>query len=286
VAIKNKKVKMSFKKNSLIVLIVLMHLCMQAQPAAKGDTAAMIKNYNKVMAFAVQPYLYYSSTTKMSATPIMQPEDTMTIKAEYYKNETNLYSSNAKEIIYMEDSFYIEINHDRKSIWISKVDVESKKKMNLLPLDRKEMQDLFRKSYTISEKKVDKTSTQLNFESVQSEDSISFITTKIAIQYETNSYLPQSFIMGVQAKQQVSEENIEMLKQQGTDIKELVKTIDSVRYMIRSQKMTMTFDRIDYSKEKVIQMPSWKTIFAYDVVKNEFIVLDKKYKEYELVKTY
>jgi hypothetical protein len=278
---------MSFKKYIIIIILAASYLHTYAQSAPKkADTTAMINNFNKVMGFATQPYLYYSSITKMQATPILQAEDTMSLRGEYYKNETNLYSSSAKEDMYIEDSFYIEINHSRKSIWVSKVNVETKKKMNQMPLDRKDIQDLFRKSYTISQTEVNNNTSKLNFETVQNIDSISKIVMQIQLQYDNKKYLPQALIMDVYAKQQVAEENVQQLKDQGTDTKQLIQTEGEYIYMVRTQKMTMTFEKIDNSKEKAMQIPSWKTKLDYNAATNEFTIKDAKYSEYEITKTY
>jgi len=274
---------MSYKKTVTVLFLAI--VCTQTY-AQKADTAAMISDFNKVMGFATQPYLYYSSTTKMEATPILQVEDTMRVRGEYYKNETNLYSGSAKEEMYMEDSFYIEINHSRKTIWISKVNGETKKKMNEMPLDRKDIQELLRKSYTISQTEIDKNISKLNFETVQYTDSISKIIMQIQLQYDNKKYLPQALVMNVYAKQQIQEEIVQRLKDQAIDTKQLIQTDGEYIYMIRIQKMTMTFEQIDNSKEKAIQIPSWKSKLYYDATLNEFTIKDAKYNEYEITKTY
>ena len=250
------------------------------------DTTAIVKDFNKVLAFAVQPYLYYKSTTKMEATPLLQTEDTVTIKGEYYKNETNIYSTNSIEDIYLEDSFYVEINHNRKTIIIRKVDVATKVKMNQLPLDDKTMQDLFRKNYTVSRNEINKNTGKINFETVQKPDSLSTITMLIGLEYDTKMYLPVKLIMSVVAKQQIEEENVQELQNQGTVTKDLIQKEGDIVFMKRIQKMTMSFESIDNSKQKVAQMPSWKTELFYDIKTNDFTVKNLKYTDYEITRSF
>ena len=270
-----------FKRLGLLLLLLVNNKSINAQ-----DTTAMVKDLNRVLAFAVQPYLYYKSTTKMEATPILQPEDTATIKSEYYKNGTNIYSTNSIEDIYLEDSFYVEINHNRKTIIIRKVDVATKVKMNQLPLDNKIMQDLFRKNYTISRNEINKNTGKINFESVQKPDSLSTITMLIGLEYDTKMYLPIKLIMSVVAKQQIEEENVQELQNQGTVTKDLIQKEGDRVFMNRKQKMTMSFDGLDNSKQKVAQMPSWKTELFYDKKTNDFTVKNLKYTDYEITRSF
>jgi hypothetical protein len=270
-------------KNKIIILL-LTGIAIQVNVNAQ-DTSAMLKEFNKVMSFSVQPYVHYTAFTKMEASPLLQPEDTMSTRGEFYKNETNLYYSNQKEEMYMEDSFFIQINHDRKSIWISKVDVETKDKMNILPLSSKNMQELFRKNYTISKTAVNEQTSRLNFETKQYFDSISVVLVNIGLQYSGKNFIPQLLEMNVSMKQKITDEQLEQFKTQGTDIRKAIQTIDSSNYFVRSQRVTVIFEAVNNLKEKAMQMPSWKEKINYNITENEFSGKGI-YIDYEITKTF
>jgi hypothetical protein len=250
------------------------------------DTATMLKDFNKVMAFGSQPYLHYTAVTKMASSPIMQLQDTMSTSMIFYKNLSNYYSSNQHEELYMEDSFYIEINHDRKSIWISTINEDLKKKMDKLPMDNKEWQKIFKKDFQISQTSINKTSSKLGFKTIQVLDSLSNIVINIGLQYVSKSYMPELMEMEVNAKQVLSAENLQGLKDNGTNTEGLVQAIGENNFMVRKQKLTMVFSNLDNSKEKAMQIPTWKSKLDYDITTKVFTKKEGTYADYELTKTF
>jgi hypothetical protein len=271
---------MMIYKKILVLLFTVATFGAKAQ-----DTAAMIKEFNKVMSFAVQPYVYYTSYTKLEANPVLQPEDTMNTKGEFYKYGNNLYYSNKQEEMFLEDSLFIQVNHDQKTIWVSKVDVETKDKMNILPLGDKKIQELFRKEFTISKTEVDEKSSRLNFEAKQYFDSISLVMVNIGLQYSGKKFMPELLDMNVNMKQLITDEQIEELKNQGADIKQAIQTVGGNNYFIRSQRVTVTFENVDNSKEKAQQIPQWQDKLNYNPANNEFSGKGI-YSDYEITKTF
>jgi hypothetical protein len=270
------------KLKNRIVLLVLIAITVKANGQ---DTTAMLKEFNKVMSFAVQPYVYYEARTKMEASPVLQPEDTLSTKGEFYKNENNLYYSSKQDEMFMQDSLFIQVNHDRKSIWISRVDVETKDKMNMLPLGSKDMQELFRKKYTISKTALDERSSRLNFEAKQYFDSVSVVVVNIGLQYSGKKLLPELLQMNVSMKQLVSDEQLQQLQAAGASAKQAIQTTGDNNYFVRNQRVTVTFENVDNSKEKAQQMPVWQNKLNYNAVTNEFTGKGS-YSDYEITKTF
>lgn len=266
-------------KNRILILLFLFFIA----GAKAQDTTALLKEFNKVMSFAVQPYVHYIAYTKMEAVPVMQPEDTLNMQGEFYKNETSLYYSNRQEEMFLEDSFFIQINHDRKSIWISRLDVDTKEKMNVIPLSNKKLHELFLKKYTISKTEVNENSNRLNFESKQHSDSLPEIMVNIALQYSRKKFMPEQWEMNVKMKQAITEEMAQQFKSQGAE--QVVKSINGNNYFMRDQHVTVTFGSIDNSKEKAMQMPSWKQKLDYNTNSNEFSAKNM-YSDYEITKTF
>jgi hypothetical protein len=221
----------------------------------------------------------------MEASPVLQAEDTLSIKGEFYKNGTNLYYSNEKEEMYMEDSFLIQVNHIKKSIWISKVDVASKENMNLLPLNKKEMEDLFRKKYVISKTTLSSATEELNFAATQFFDSISMVVVNIALDYSGKTFLPALLKMNVKMKQVLEEEQVAQLKNEGKNAAKALEKIGDRDYLVRNQGVTVSFIDIDNSKEKAMQIPQWQEKINYDKETNEFKGKGT-YSDYEIVKTF
>jgi hypothetical protein len=279
---------MNFKKRIILLLsFVVITANLFAQKKQKdADTAAMLKDFTKIMAFSKEPYIYYDAIIKMQSVPILQEQDTMQLKAVFYKKDKDLFISNSIEETYIQDSFEIEINNDRKTIWISKVNAESENNFNIFPLSDKEFKNMLRNKYVISQSEIDKGNTRINFETNQQYDSISNLKISLGVYYDNKKYLPTILEMDIASKQQISEENVEVLKRQGTSIKDLLKMEEDVIFMVRSQKMTMNFLQIDNNKVNPKEMPSWKSILEYNAQEDEFTIKNEKYSNYEITKTY
>jgi hypothetical protein len=274
--------KMKYKNK---ILLLLLAFAVVKATAQDKDTTAMLKDFNKVMSFGAEPYLHYKAVTKISSSPVMQPEDTMTTNMEYYKNETNFYSGTQREELYIEDSLYIEVNHKRKTIWVSTVNDDIKKNMVKLPLKNKDWQALFKKNYTISQAAVNKTASKLNFKTVQKLDSLSQVVVNISLQYAAKNFMPQIMEMDVNARQAVTEETVQQLKNNDNNTSKLVQNIAGINYLVRNQKLTMEFSNLDNSKEKAMQMPTWKDKLDYNTATQVFTAKEK-YSDYVVTKTF
>jgi hypothetical protein len=252
---------------------------------SKADTVELIKDFSKVMSFAAKPYLYCTMITKMTAEPILDQQDTVTTKGVMYKNGTDFYFNNGLEETYLQDSLMIQINHKRKSIWLSKVDVASKEKMNVLPINNKQLQELIRKKYSIYKSVVDENIVRLNFETNQKKDSITSVTTNVGLEYFTKSYLPRLMEIKIRMQQPLSEDLLAALKNENISDSKLIQVIDEIKYLVRTQIVIVEFYDISDEKEQAAKMPSWKAILDYQVAGNEFIPKGT-YTEFEVTKTF
>jgi len=272
-------------KKMKYLLIAAMLTCNFVFAQEPTDTAALIREFSKVMSFTSQPYLYYTTTTKMSAEPIIESMDTLHVKGEFYKHNTEIYSNNTREEMYLQDSLMIEINNDRKTIWIRKVDVATKDNLNLLPMNTKEMLDNFKKNYIISKSKISQEVSRLNFEGRKPEYSTSPTTTFIKVEYSEKTYLPKFIEIIIELKQPADEEMIEAIKAEGLDESKLVKTIDGIKQVFRKQLVRIDFTSIDNDKEKTAKIPSYKTRVEFDTKLMEFTGKGP-YRDYEITTTF
>lgn len=272
------------KKMSLFIVTTMLCLVFSGYSQPSADTAALIKEFNKVLAFTVRPFLYYSTITKMNAVPVLGVEDTGSKRGEYYKNGDNIYYSNQKDEIFLEDSFLVQVNHDHKTIWISKVDKDVKEKMNVLPLTNKNVSEIFRKNYSISRTALGNGVARLNFET-KGGSGISGVKTQIRLEFNENDFLPRKMEIEVNMQEPAEDELLELLRNEGVDAMQTVQVIDNEKYIIRKQQLTIIFSDMDTSREKAFQAPTWKGILDFN---SSGAVFTGKgiYKEYEVTKTF
>ncbi len=272
-------------KNKYILLFVMAVINMTAFCQQAEDTLALITEFKKVMSFTTQQYMHYETITKLSAEPVIESIDTMSIKGEFFKNGTEIYSNNQKEELYMQDSFMVDINNDRKTIWISKVDVSSKEKMNILPLHEKALSDMFKKNFHISKSKINADIYRISFKERIAEYSTSSTSTSITLEYSVQSFLPNFIEIEINLKQPVDEAMIVSLKEEGYDELKLIKEFDGKKYLIRKQVMKILFKEINNEKEHVVKMPSYKDCFEFDLETQEYKAKGF-YSGYEITKTF
>jgi len=271
------------KMKCLLVTALLCSCTLYAQQPA--DTAALIREFSKVMAFTAEPYLYYTTTTRMSAEPVIEAIDTLVVAGEFYKHNTEIYSSNSRHEMYLQDSLMIEINNQSKTIWVRRVDVTTKDNLNVLPLNTKNMIDNFEKNYIISKSRITRELCRLNFEWRKPEHSTSATTTFISIEYSEKTWLPSFIEIEIQLKQPADEEMIAAIKAEGIDESKLIKTINGVKQVLRKQAIRIDFTSISNNMEKTLQIPAYKDNLEFNAERMEFTGKGK-YKDYEITKTF
>jgi hypothetical protein len=273
------------RKTGILIVAVCCIMIQAGYAQSNKDTTAMIKEFNKVMSFALQPYLHYTTITHMDALPVLEERDTARIYGIFFKNETNLYYKNGQDEIYLQDSLLVQINDNQKTIWIRKVDMSTRDNLNVSPLGNKKMQDLFRKGYTIGKSIIDDSRMRMNFEAKQPVGTGAGITTQIGLEYQRDSYQPLLMDMNIKMQEPASDELLAALKTEGINDDRLVQVIDGNKYVIRKQQVSISFSGIDTSKEKAMQMPDWKTKLQYNESNGEFVGKGT-YSEYEITKTF
>ncbi len=273
------------KRLKIFMTLLLLTAGKTAYCQAVTDTGALIKEFNKVMSFTVQPYLYYTTVTRLSASPVMNAEDTMRLQGVFYKNGNDLYYSNGQEETYLQDSLYIQINSERKTIWISKVDMDSKDKLNVLPLSNTGLQEIFRRNFSVVKTIAANNISRLSFETKQKTSGRSIISTVIGIEYTSNDHIPKRMDMETSIQETAAPELQAALKEENINIAPLMQTIDGIQYLVRKQQVIIEFDNIDNARVKAMQLPSWKDKLQLNAITAEY---NGKgiYKDYEVTKTF
>jgi len=272
-------------KNKILLFTMLLPAIAFCQQAA--DTAAIIKTYSKVMAFTNEPYLHYTSLTKLAASPILQSEDTLSSQGDYYKKNTEMYMYSTTDEMYVQDSLMVQISHIRKTIWVSKIAATGKEQPITAPSGTgvKDIQQLLQKKYIINQKDINKNTSSISFESHLKDDTSSKPYNAIVLYYDPVNNLPKSMLIVATMQQPATEEAILSLKDQEIDSSKLLKDINGLKYLVRTQQMEVVFSTIETGKDKVIAMPTYAACIAYNKASSEYEAIGK-YKNYEVTKLF
>jgi hypothetical protein len=273
------------KHNKSIPVFLLLFSPALAFCQQTTDTAALIMEYNKVMSFTAQPYIHYTTLTQLGASPVLQSQDTASMYGEFFKNNTEIYSNNVREEMYMQDSLMVSINNDRKTIWLNKVDVDTKERMNVITAFGKEVQEIMKRNYIISKQLSSDNISRIFFETRKPQSSIAVNNTRITVAYDNTTFLPRDINIEISMKDPVDEEILAALKEEEVDEKKLVQEIDGVKYLIRKQSMHIQFIDIKNDKDTLVQMPSYNSCLDYNAVTQEYAGKGK-YKDYEVTKMF
>lgn len=281
---------MNYKRDSIgnriFLLWMLLILSLAGMAQKKSDTTALINEFNKVLEFAVQPNVFYSSITSMHNTPdIRMADSTGVLHGNFYKLNNDLYYGNEKDEMYLQDSLMITISHIRKTIQVSKVDFESKGKMNLLPLTKLSMQKILRENYTITKSRDETDTVKIILRSQEKEGPQGTTSNEMILAYGNNSLRPFQVDITLHIKQPVSDQLLSMLSGQGINPQKLIKEEDGVQYLLFSQTAVIRFEEMAFTKEKAQQMPLWKDKIAYDEAEQLFKGKGS-YEDYEIIKTF
>lgn len=247
----------------ILVGLVVFSARLQAQSAA--DSVALVKDFNKVMSFIKQPYLYYTTSSWLTSEPILSEQDTLHFKGTCYKQSSDLYYFSANDEIFFQDSFYIKINHQRKTLWVSKIDLPNKEKLTNATMNFKHLQDVMLKHYRVKQLATESATTaKLQFINSQYINNIT-TTTTVLLEYNIANYLPTMIEMEIYIQQPITEDILALMKEQHLDENKLVQVVDGNKYVVRKQKMHTVFTTIESGKAVAIKIPDWKTVVDYNI---------------------
>ncbi len=248
-----------------------------------ADNTALVNEFAKVMSFGSQPYISYSMRTKVTSVPVTQPEDTITTAGMFYKNGNSMYSGNGIEETYFQDSFYIEVNHARKTIWVNKASPKEFEKLVELPVSNTALKKLTGEHFTATQTE-NGLSSKIVFETTK-EDANTTITTNVSLSYSNATSMPSVFDMQITMQQPWSEEVAAALKADGVDDAVLIQKKEGNKYWVRRQSVEVSFENIDTTKEAAMKMPLWTEKLVYSAEENKFIAKGA-YSDYEITQLF
>lgn len=272
------------RKISLLLLPVIAACCVQGQ--RPSDTTALIKEFNQVMSFSVQPYLHYSSVISLYRSPMTDTTGKNNVlHNEFYKVLDDLYYGNEQEEFYLQDSLMVRINHARKLIQLSKVDVASKKKVDVLPLKKNDMQKMLRERCILSGAPLQGDTEQIIIQSPERQSPQGFMSSDMAVKYERGTHLPVQMELSMHVRQDETEQMVEVLKAEGFDVRKMELEKDGKMTLTMTQTASVYFGNIEMTKTKAEQMPLWTASVTYDEASGNFSGKGRC-EGYEVIKTF
>ncbi|MDO6433980.1 hypothetical protein Q4E93_25455 [Flavitalea sp. BT771] len=252
----------------------------------KGDTTAMIREFNQVMAFAVQPYLHYSSLISLRSGPMMDTTKTGNVlHNEFYKVQDDLYYGNEQEEIFLQDSLMVRISHSRKMIQMNKVDMATKKKIDILPLKNTDVQRMLRERCTVSRLPDAGDTGQIIIRTNERRTPQGFANSEMVLIYHRGSHLPLLMEVSMHMRNEATEQMGDMFKANGFNVAKMETEKDGRKNLEITQTVSVSFREIEVAKDKAGQMPLWRDRVNYDAKSNNYSGR-ARCEGYEVIKTF
>ena len=195
-----------------------------------------------------------------------------------------MYSGNGLEETYFQDSFYIEVNHTRKTVWVNKASPKEFEKMIAMPVSNTALKKITGENFSAA-KTVMGQENKIVFESTKVADASTTISAVISVSYNKVSFLPSALDMQITMQQPWSEEVAAELKAGGVDTTALIQRKGDGKYWVRKQSVQVSFENVDTSKEAAMKMPLWTEKFAYSESEKK-ISAKGEYSDYEVTQLF
>jgi hypothetical protein len=278
------KYKIMLRSLSILLLLSVVSQGLYAQ--ADEDTSAVIREFDNLMAFATQPHLHYTFVLALHSGPMLPPADTgQILHGNFYKSGDDLYYGTEQQETYLQDSLMIVVDHRREMIRINKVDVATKKNMDLLPLAKKKRQKLFRNEYTISKMPDQGDTAAIVMRSHPIHAGAQVTTAEIFTQYSKSGQVPLMMRLTTEVRQQQSPQVMQMLRTSGYDVQRMSVDEGGVRSLLVRNTMALRYGTIDTTVATAQGMPWWKDRIAYDPRSGNFSGKGQ-YGGYRIIKTF
>ncbi len=268
-----------------LLMGVCLTICSAPAFAQKNssENALMIKDFDRVISFAKKPNVSYSTETRLVSEPILQKEDTLSTTGKFYKLGSHMYFTDNRQETFVSDTLMVRVNNQRKQIWISKIDTTINSGVDFLFLNSSSITKKLLTDYDITESTAENNLTTIELS--KKSDNNGETKTVIRLVFDKQTWLPKSVTLVVDMKMSVDDEEINNLKNEGLYKNSLIKTINGQKYLLRSQTMTVLFNKIDTTQKKALSIPSLGDRVELDS-KNGHFKPAGVYSDYDVVKTF
>jgi hypothetical protein len=261
----------SINLNRTVLFVLLLALVGSVRGQHFRDTVAVIRELNDVMAFAARPYVYYSSTTTLRAGPMRNMMDTGTVlHGKLYKVDDDFYYGTEAEEMFVQDSLMIRINHNRKEITVQRVNMTTKKNLDLLPLKKVDMQKRLRNRYLISELSGSGDTGIITLRSPDNKGLTRIQSSEMRVEYRKDNHYPLLLQITTGLRENGSDQARETLKSEGFDVERMQAKFNGLPCLVVRQTSSVRFDALSTDKEKAQEMPRWTEKLAFDRVTGQF----------------
>lgn len=255
----------------VVVIMLLLAAISPARAQHVRDTINVIRDFNDVMAFAVQPYVYYRSTTSLMTGPMRNGRDSITrLHGKFYKCGDDIYYGTEAAELFVQDSLMIQIDHHRKAITIRRIDMATKKNIDLLPLKKTDLQKLLRGHYLVAETPVGGDTAVISIRSQPDIALTRWRSSEMRMEYKKDTHLPLIMEVMMRVPQQGSEQTGNLLRQQGFNVDKMKDSLNGMPFFVMNETAAVRFDEVATTREQAIQMPLWTEKLAYDRVTGQF----------------
>jgi hypothetical protein len=254
-----------------VILVLMLGAVSPAEAQHVRDTISVIRDFNDVMAFTVQPYVYFSSTTSLITGPMRNGRDSVTrLHGKFYKCGEDMYYGTEAEELFVQDSLMIQIDHHRKAIMIRRIDMATKKNIDLLPLKKPDLQKLLRGHYLIGETPAGGDTAVISIRSQPGMVLMQGRSSEMRVEFIKDTHLPliMEVIMGI--RQDGSEQTRNLLKKQGFNVEKMKDSLNGARFFVMNETAAVRFDEVAMTREQAMQMPLWTERLAYDRTAGQF----------------
>lgn len=262
-------------------VMVFIFLCLRVSAQSQDE---LIKEFNKVMSFSAGEFVHFKMQSKARANAVIEARDTLMQFLEYTKKGDDIYFKGAENESLLQDSFLIQIDNVKKSIWFSKVEVATKKNISLMPLDNENVRELFTKKYLLKKDTLEKGLVQLTVKPVEEYSQAGNGFTFKLVYYEKN-LVPKTMEILLTSAQKISEEEISALEAGGISTKGIIAQRDGFNFLEREQSMIYIFSDIQSGTQANLEIPKWTEFLRVNADFSEVVGLGK-FSEYDVVKTF
>jgi hypothetical protein len=236
-----------------------------------ADTMAILRDFDDVMNFAVQPYVHFTAKVTIQNGPMVPPGDTgRLMHAEFYKLHDDLYYGVEAQELYLQDSLMVRVDHEHRMVQIERVDVATKKNLDLLPLKRKDKDKLFRSRYSASRVPGQGDTAEIRFASapLAHYPGSRALTTRVV--YTRTTHLPLLMAIKTSVWEPESDAATTELRSNGFNVQQMKQETGGVRGLVMSQTTAMQFTNIQLTEQSVSAMPQWTRRLSYDPATGKF----------------
>lgn len=227
------------KKMICCTCVLFLFLAGNAQ--SPKDTLAWIEDVQKVMSFLDRPKVAYHADLRLSSTPVLDSQDTLASTADYFKDgSTFSYRSDIEEV-YQEDSLLVEVNHQRKSIWLSRSGNGTAQSVS--GGFGQKVRAMLAQRYSVQrEQRGENTIVMTILPKVV--NTASPYRSKMVLEYDRQSELPRRIDITISMEAQASDEMIEDFKARGVAVESMLREVNGDHYLVREQTMSLRFGKI------------------------------------------